>query len=75
MTRPPPRRRSWPPLAPPRSPPVRRRRADRPAPARPAGSTWWPRFYPLQYVAERVGGDRVTVTNLTSPAPSRTTWS
>src|SRR5574338_72511 len=24
-------------------------------------------FYPLQYVAERVGGDRVTVTNLAQP--------
>ena len=27
----------------------------------------WPAFYPLQFVAERVGGDRVQVTNLARP--------
>ena len=31
-------------------------------------------FYPLQFVAEQVGGDRATVTNLTKPVPSHTTW-
>ena len=31
------------------------------------GSPSWPRFYPLQFLAERVGGDRVRVTNLAKP--------
>ncbi len=32
-------------------------------------------FYPLQYVVDRVGGDRVTVTNLTPPGAEPHDWS
>lgn len=32
-------------------------------------------FYPMAFLAERIGGDHVHVTSLTSPARSRTTWS
>lgn len=40
---------------------------DTGAPADDAGWTVVAAFYPLQFVAERVGGDLVTVTNLTKP--------
>lgn len=32
-------------------------------------------FYPMQFLAEEIGGSHVSVTSLTKPGWSRTTWS
>ena len=31
-------------------------------------------FYPMQYLADEIGRDHVSVTTLTEPASNRTTW-